>query len=471
MKKIRLFEMFSGFGGASFALKKAGIPFECIGYSEIDKYAVKCYEQNHIAEDMRTQGFSEMEIKDYLFIVEDLIKSDVTDVQYNFGDCTKINPNDIPDFDLLTGGFPCQSFSVAGKGLGELDTRGTLFNEIIRIAEFKHPKFMLLENVKGLVGKKHKATFEKILSELERIGYYVDWKVLNSKEYGIPQNRERVFFKCYNLVKCEGLLIKNWPEKEELNIFLKDILEESVDEKYYLSEKMIEKLSFKEKLSGEVANLNKGGERGSVYSENVKYMSCLSATDYKQPKQIIQLNSPSHSNNRVYSVEGISPTLNTMGGGNRQPFIVASRGRNPLNPTARVVGDSTVQMLEPKFDGTTNCLSTVQKDNYVCIVNATKKGYLEAKEGDGVNLEQPNSKTRRGRVQKGLCSTLQCNDARCVVTRDFRIRKLTPTECFRLMGFLNDEINLEGISNSQKYRLAGNGWDINLVSKIFKGAL
>jgi len=154
--------MFAGYGGAEFSLKKAGIEYECIGFSEIDKYAIQCFEQNHKGK--------------------------------NFGDCTKINPNELPDFDLLTGGFPCQSFSVAGKGLGELDTRGTLFNEIIRIAEVKKPKMMLLENVKGLTNKPHRATFEKILSELDRIGYVVKWKVLNSKEYGIPQNRERVIF-------------------------------------------------------------------------------------------------------------------------------------------------------------------------------------------------------------------------------------------------------------------------------------
>jgi len=102
------------------------------------------------------------------------------------------------------------------------------------------------------------------------------------------------------------------------------------------------------------------------------------------------------------------------------------------------------------------------------IKNATKKGYLEAYIGDGINLEPPNSKTRRGRVQPQSIGTLQCNDARGVVLKDFSIRKLTPTECFRLMGFLDDEINLDGLSNTQRYKLAGNGWDISLVSKIFK---
>lgn len=170
--------MFAGYGGASFALKKAGIEHEVVGFSEIDKYADKCWKQNH------------------------------GDVK-NWGDCTKINPEELPDFDLLTGGFPCQSFSIAGKGLGEQDTRGTLFHEIIRIAEAKKPKYMLLESVKGLTFKKHKDTFNKILSELDRVGYYVYWKVLNTKDYGVPQNRERVWFVCFHKTKTitEGIFI------------------------------------------------------------------------------------------------------------------------------------------------------------------------------------------------------------------------------------------------------------------------
>lgn len=385
---IRLFEMFAGYGGASFALKKAGVDFECVGYSEIDKFAIQCYEQNHTK-----QGY----------VQDSLLMRKVP----NFGDCTKIVPEELPDFDLLTGGFPCQSFSVAGKGKGELDPRGTLFFDIIRIAEVKKPKYMLLENVKGLTTKKHKATFDKMLSELDRIGYHVHHKVLNSKDFGIPQNRERVFFACFRKGSIYNNPERAWwfygPKQEDLKIFLKDILEEEVEEKYFLKEETLKKLVIPETSYYIDANYYKG--------TNVKgYLD-------KKRRQIIQVNNPKHSNDRVYSSEGVSPILNSMGGGNRQPFIVASRGRNPDNPSDRRTGSPTEQRLEPKLDGTTNTISTVQKDNYVF---------------------------------------------------DGRIRKLTPTECFRLMGFLNDEINLEGLSNTQKYKLAGNGWDVNLVSKIFK---
>ena len=350
--------MFAGFGGASFSLKKAGIDFECVGFSEIDKDAIRNYIQNHSCHHI-----------------------------INYGDCTKIDTNELPDFDLLTGGFPCQSFSAAGKRMGEQDTRGTLFHEIIRIAEVKKPKYILLENVKGLTTKRHKQTFTKMLSELSRIGYYVQWKVLNSKDYGIPQNRERVFFVCFrNYVDCAKF---RWPCQEILKIFLKDILEEDVDEKYFLkkekSDELIKDLIFKQKFS-------------------------------KKERKIIQLNKPSHSNNRVYDPNGISPTLRSMSsGGNIQPFIIASRGRYVKNKDNKKI---TKQNAEPRFDGLTNTITSVQKDNYV----ADK----------------------------------------------LRVRKLTEKECFRLMGFLDDQIKLKDIKKTQKYKLAGNGWDINLISKILK---
>ena len=406
MKPIKIFEMFSGYGGASFALKKAGIPFECVGYSEINKYAIQCYNQNHNKHPLAYDSQN----KPYMF-----------NNPKNYGDCTKINPEELPDFDLLTGGFPCQAFSVAGKGLGELDTRGTLFHNIIRIAEVKKPKYMLLENVKGLTNKRHKATFEKILSELDRIGYNIKWKVLNSKEHGIPQNRERVFFVCRrkvdnlppkdNLIKIYKMWNFQFPDKKELKIFLKDILEKEVDEKYYLKKEQAEKL-----LNPEKYNISSFRTRNII--KNDFSPTLLSGMSHGNTIPCIkQLNKPKHSNNRVYSDKGISPTINTMQGGNRQPFIVASRGRNINNLSDRTTGQKTEQRLEPKFDGTSNTISTVQKDNYVF---------------------------------------------------NGRIRKLTPTECFRLMGFLDDGINLEGLSNTQRYKLAGNGWDINLVSKLFK---
>ena len=190
MKKIIVFEGFAGYGGTSFGLKKAGIPFECVGYSEIDNVAIQCYQQNHCEK-----------YGDYLCGDKVVVRPN------NFGDCSKIDPKELDDFDLFTGGFPCQDVSIAGdRDLSK--GRTNLYLEMIRIAKEKKPKYMLLENVRGLLSAKHQSTFNKIKSELERIGYDFHIKVLNSKEHGIPQNRQRVFFVCFRKDLKMGIKIK-----------------------------------------------------------------------------------------------------------------------------------------------------------------------------------------------------------------------------------------------------------------------
>lgn len=208
-KKIKVFEAFAGYGGASFGLKKSGIPHEIIGYSENDKFASEIFELNHPG-----------------------IK--------NYGDITKIKTEDIPDFDLFTGGFPCQPFSSAGLGKGELDIRGTLFYDVIRICKTKRPKHILLENVKGLTTKRHKETFAKIQEELKKLGYSVIWKLMNTKDYGIPQNRERVWIYAYHGVLSKDFSID--PGKIELKKRFKDFLDEKPPEHIFLNEKQIARL-------------------------------------------------------------------------------------------------------------------------------------------------------------------------------------------------------------------------------------
>lgn len=156
---MKYFSMFSGIGGFELGIGDRG---KCIGYSEIDKWAIEVYNR-------RFPG------------------------HINYGDATKINPNNLPDFDLLVGGFPCQAFSVAGKRCGFDDTRGTLFFEIARILENKRPRYMVLENVKGLLSHDKGKTFQTILEVLTDLGYRVQWQILNSKDFGVPQNRERIF--------------------------------------------------------------------------------------------------------------------------------------------------------------------------------------------------------------------------------------------------------------------------------------
>ena len=312
---LRVFESFSGYGSQSIALRNLGIEYEVVAISEIDKYAIKAYEAIHGPTN-------------------------------NLGDICKINPSDIPDHDLFTYSFPCQDLSVAGKqaGLGK-GTRSGLLYECEKVIEAKKPKYLLLENVKNLVGKKFKAQFDEWLDYLESLGYTNYWKVLNAKDYGVPQNRERVF--------VVSILGDHKPykfaDKTPLDKCIADILEDEVDEKYYLSKK-------------------------------VGYIE----TDL--------------------------------------PCIAASRGRNPENPSDRTAGAPTEQRLEFNTKGTSNTITTVQKDNYV-------------------------------------------------VEPTFRIRKLTPRECFRLMGLRDDDIDkiqAAGISNTQQYKMAGNSIVVNVLEAIFK---
>ena len=460
---LRVFEAFAGYGSQSIALRNLGIEYEVVAISEIDKYAIKAYEAIHGPTN-------------------------------NLGDICKINPSDIPDHDLFTYSFPCQDLSVAGKqaGLGK-GTRSGLLYECEKIIEAKKPKYLLLENVKNLVGKKFKPQFDEWLEYLEGLGYTNYWQVLNAKDYGVPQNRERVF--------VVSILGDHKPykfaDKIPLDKCIVDILEDEVDEKYYLSKEIQKRFKLTNQNKNIIGTTKPDfrtiGQRDLVYDKN-GIMGALVATDYKQPKQIAEINQlgmldikGNEQVRRVYGADGISPTLNTMQGGNRQPKILipqatkkgyiemdlpgvcdlsypnsktrrgrvqeggkvsptltaasqdicyieykgkqielpcigASRGRNPENPSSRIPGEPTEQQLEINTKGTSNTITTVQKDNYA-------------------------------------------------IQTDFRIRKLTPRECFRLMGMRDndiDKIQAAGISNTQQYKMAGNSIVVNVLEAIFK---
>lgn len=217
-EKIRVFEGFAGYGGASFGLKRSGLNYKVVGMSEFDKFASALLAQN----------FPKVK---------------------NWGDITTIDPNDLPDFDMFTGGFPCQPFSSAGLQLGEQDKygRGTLFYHIARICAVKKPKYLLLENVKGLTQKKFAEFFDMIKSSLREIGYgEIAYAVLNSKDYGIPQNRERlwIFAKLGGLPENFNIV----PPKIELNKRFGDFLDKEVPSELYLSEAQIAHLKVKHNI-------------------------------------------------------------------------------------------------------------------------------------------------------------------------------------------------------------------------------
>ncbi len=214
-KTIKVFEGFAGYGGASFGLKRSGLKYKVVGMSEFDKFA------------------SELLAKNFPGIK-------------NWGDITVINPEELPDFDLFTGGFPCQPFSSAGLQLGEKDKygRGTLLHHILRIVEAKRPEYILLENVKGLTAKKFEATFNFLKDKLKEFGYGdLAYAVLNSKDYGVPQNRERLWMFARLGGLPDGFDIV--PPKIDLKYRFGDFLDKKPPKELYLSDKQIEHLKEK----------------------------------------------------------------------------------------------------------------------------------------------------------------------------------------------------------------------------------
>ena len=390
LDKLKVFEAFSGYGSQSRALRNLGISHKVVAISEIDKYAIKAYEAIH-------------------------------GPTLNLGDISKIKVEDIPEHDIFTYSFPCQDLSVAGKqvGLGK-GTRSGLLYECEKIIEAKKPKYLLLENVKNLVGKKFKPQFDEWLDYLESLGYTNYWKVLNAKDYGVPQNRERVF-----VVSILGEHKPyEFPKPIPLDKCIANILEDEVDEKYYINKPF---------------HLVNKGHQAEL---DIKGQDCIK---------------------RAYSTDKIAPTLTTMQGGLREPKILtlpciaASRGRNPDNPSDGTPGAPTEQRLEFNTKGTSNTITTVQKDNYVV---EPKSIIIDDTQGfDGTRYYDEYSPTLRA-GRSGL-KTIQ----------GYRIRKLTPRECFRLMGMRDDDIDKiqqAGISNTQQYKMAGNSIVVNVLEAIFK---
>lgn len=298
----------------------------------------------------------------------------------NLLDVTKIDTSKLPkDIDLITYGFPCQDISLAGKqrGFHREDgslTRSGLFFEALRIIEDTKPKIAIAENVKNLTSKKFAEQFKIVLDSLEEAGYNNYWKVLNAKDYGIPQNRERVFIVSIRKDIDHGMF--EFPSPFPLKKRLKDVLEEEVDEKYYLSDKTLQFFIENTKKQREKGNGFKfDPSDGNVIAKTITTRAG-SRMDDNFIKQIGQIypNSGNPQAGRIYDSNGIQPAMDICQGGNRMPKIT--------------------------------------------VREATKKGYAEAFEGDSVNLERPNSTTRRGRVGKGVAQTLTTSCNQGVVVKD-----------------------------------------------------
>ena len=377
-KMIRFFDMFAGIGGFRAGLERAG-GFECAGHCEIDKHAGAAYRSVH----------------------------NIKESEVFYEDATKIDTNTLPGFDLLCAGFPCQAFSIAGKRRGFLDPRGTLFHEIARVARAGKPAYLLLENVPGLLSHDKGRTFAAILHELCELGYGVEWQVLNSKDFGVPQSRRRVYIVGYLDQGCAGKIL---PVRGANAKALIQLVGGRQDSRVYDPDGLAKTL-----LS------NSGGPGGKTGLYAVGYNRREGVT--KKIDMAYALNAGNHR------------------GLNRNQAQNAVVVENPAETAARAG---------------------------LLIKEATKRGYKEAGPGDSVTLGFAGSNTRRGRVGKGIAHTLDTGNAQGVIEPRGRIRRLTPRECFRLQGFTDAQIDklLENSSDTQAYKQAGNAVTVNVAHAL-----
>ena len=456
---IKILELFGGIGACSKALERLGIDYEIADYVEIDKYAVKSFNAIHNTN----------------FEPQDICKWD----------------KDI-EVDLIMHGSPCQDFSLAGKQAGGDDgsgTRSSLMYETIRIVKKLKPKYVIWENVKNLLSKKHRHNFDAYLETMEQLGYTNYYQVLNAKDYGIPQNRERVFTVSilgngnYEFPKGventnkiiehnpkgrhqqdfiqdeDGLcrcipagthgstphllktLVRNYefPPKQELKLKLKDMLEDEVDEKYYLSDEMVDKIKASNFMQ----------ERKRIQEK--EYCDTLLARYWKDPKcvevnrkyGVFDTEKSKHQAGSVYDENGLSPTLDTMQGGWRQPCIEIKN-----NTKKGVVVKEDKTFIEKHYDNFKN------KNGYIPeMFNPYNES--EIKEVAPTQSTQCGSTTSSAAVLKH---------------EGLKIRKLTPKECWRLMGFDDEDFEKASQvnSNTQLYKQAGNSIVVNVLMAIFK---
>lgn len=487
--KITVNELFSGIGAQVSALERLGIPCEIKHTSDIDHNAVLAYASIHCGlteelintyteyptrEEMARQlteinlGYDFQKNKPYNWYRFVNSKSKELEKYWlanklsrNLGDISKLEHLDYADF--WTYSFPCTDISVAGKqeGIKQGQTRSGLLYEVQRLLEkadkmLALPKYLMLENVKNLVGKKFKPQFDEWVAWLDELGYNTYWRVLNAKDYGVPQNRERVFAISIRKDIDDGKF--ELPQPFDNGVRLKDVLEDNVDEKYYLTDTMIR---------GFIKHNENHTAKGTGFiwkprdvngtASTLRANSALAPTNNTilETNRCIQVGSLNYYNydkmNRVYSKGGCSPALEIMQGGNRQPKIA--------EPIAYVKEATKKGYVEP------NELSHSEWKQQM------HKRFIEDSNSEvsGVFTNQSQSFGYRPPM-KGYSKTLKANVHDAGVVESFRVRKLTPKECYRLMGFTDEQFNRSQTfsSDSQLYKQAGNSIVVDVLYYIFE---
>lgn len=427
---IRVFTAFSGYDSQCMALDRLGIEYELVGWSEIDKYAIQAH--NAVYPNWANR---------------------------NYGDISKIDWANVPDFDLFTYSFPCTDISSAGKQKGLQEgsgTRSSLLWECRKAIEEKKPKYLLMENVKALITEK----FMPFLMQWERWlteqGYSNFTKVLNSKDYGVPQNRERVF-----MVSLLDEQTYYFPEPFKLKLRLKDVLDQNVDERYYLNDKMIRCFNKRTEIAKQKGNGFKFQPTdGNVVAKDVTTCAGNRTDDnfLLEPKVIQVANIAEEKNfsnpqvGRVYSTQGISPTIDTMQGGGREPKILTYT----RDEKGKVINRRAVDIANTIHTSTGSGGNT---DSFVLEPNM----FTSELDTNGTNEEPFND------VCVEVVLKEKINNVKAI--QDYRIRKLTERECFRLMGVSEadiDKIQKSGVSKTQQYKMAGNSIVVDVLYHIFR---
>lgn len=424
---MKFLDLFAGIGGFRLGMEAAG--HECIGFCEIDKFARKSYKAIH-----DTKG--EVELHDITTVTDEFIRG-------------------IGSVDVVCGGFPCQAFSIAGNRRGFEDTRGTLFFEIARFASILRPKYLFLENVKGLLNHNRGATFEAILRTLDELGYDVEWQVLNSKDFGVPQNRERVFIighlrgrstrTIFPLSGNDKATDCKQPKIKKVGNIRKKGKSQSGDvvSTDSLAPTLCSTTTQKDPLKVAIPVLTpdrlEKRQNGRRFKDDGEPMFTLTSQDRHGIVVAGKLPGNHDQNSRVYNPRGLAPTLSIMQGGGQEPKIIQK---------ARGFNKGGQHSIAPTLSS-----NSYQENNLVKIVDFYNK--ITKNEVGTLTSSGGGSTVRAGSFG---------------ITDGYRIRKLTPRECWRLQGFPDwafdkaQEVN----SNSQLYKQAGNSVTVNVIAEIAK---
>ena len=403
---IRFFDMFAGIGGFRSGLEAAG-GFECAGHCEIDKYANQAY--NAIYEPKKEEVYLE--------------------------DARTIEPGAMPDIDLICGGFPCQAFSIAGRRGGFADTRGTLFFEIARIAAVKRPAYLLLENVPGLLSHDGGRTFAAILSALSQLGYDVTWQVLNSKDFGVPQSRKRVYIIGYLRDRCAGEVLSF---TEANGKALMQILPGREGDRVYSPR------GVGITLTSEAGGF--GGKTG-LYDVNLPIkVKTKAGYQLAYPGDSIDLAYPNQNSRRGRVGDKIAHTLTTSCP--QGYFFIDMNEGAKLTDTARCI-------TARQDSG----ISNHRGEHSAVFIEEAPRVILTP------DKEYPRQQGRRFKEPNEPMFTLTVCDRHGII----RYGKVMPIECWRLQGFTDEQFRkaeATGLKDAQLYKMAGNAVSVPVVSAI-----